>query len=361
MPRLRSSSVDQRSGFTLVVIAIIGILVALLLPAVQAARAAARRTQCQSGLKQLGLACLNYESTVGALPPAASFLEGVTATPPLGPNWVIYVLPYIEEQAVFDQFDLKKGINDDANAAPRAVALGIMTCPEDANSSIAFSNVDPSGRVSLAGYGDSWARGNYAPNGGISLMPATFAAATKFNVAPPGAPLLNPSWRDPLVRGAMGVNLSQKLAKITDGTSKVVMIGEIRSGLAPVDMRGIWAMSGACPSGLWGHGYLGDDNGPNNLRLYGDDVRSCSAVVVQLGSQEVLAAAKMGCSTTNMENIQQTMRSLLPGGVHVCLVDGSVQFVSDDVQVAQTEGKCCSVWDLLSLSADGQTLDSAAF
>src|SRR5689334_2705372 len=84
----------------LVVIAIIGILVALLLPAIQAAREAARRSKCQSNLHNLALACLNYESSKKRLP------QGFVATGPGAIEswgWGVYILPYLEEQAVYDQ------------------------------------------------------------------------------------------------------------------------------------------------------------------------------------------------------------------------------------------------------------------
>ncbi|MEM7317335.1 MAG: DUF1559 domain-containing protein, partial [Planctomycetota bacterium] len=106
----------QHQAFTLVellvVIAIIGILVALLLPAVQQARDAARRVQCQNNLKNLGLALLNYESANKELPPSSVWpfdtRPGDRANVQLGPNWVILILPYIEEQGLADSFDLEQ-------------------------------------------------------------------------------------------------------------------------------------------------------------------------------------------------------------------------------------------------------------
>src|SRR4029079_16471662 len=121
-----SLSRSQKRGFTLVellvVIAIIGILVALLLPAIQAAREAARRSQCVTKVRQLGLAVLNYESARKVLPYAntpnyqLALKTGAcngTAGGPVAPNGFkhhslfTFILPYMEEQAVYDQIDFK--------------------------------------------------------------------------------------------------------------------------------------------------------------------------------------------------------------------------------------------------------------
>src|SRR6476620_10584339 len=104
----RSSSRPAK-GFTLVellvVIAIIGILVALLLPAIQAAREAARRAQCESNIHNAALAVLNYESAKKKLPPGmtydqAKYATSITKLAAFGPNWIIEILPYMEEQAL---------------------------------------------------------------------------------------------------------------------------------------------------------------------------------------------------------------------------------------------------------------------
>lgn len=126
-----------RRGFTLVellvVIAIIGVLVALLLPAVQAAREAARRSQCQNNLKQIALALLNYHDTHGHFPGGApcrvSSASGCSLKP--GPNWVVSMLPYMEMQNLSDQFDLTVTLTHSNNADVVKQVVPALMCPSD--------------------------------------------------------------------------------------------------------------------------------------------------------------------------------------------------------------------------------------
>lgn len=142
-----SRRLPWRPAFTLVellvVIAIIGILVALLLPAVQAAREAARRSTCVNRLRQLGLAVLNYHDAFQVLPISINaWNNGPTPTPERnGKGWILGSLPYLEEQALYDQF--KPGFNGDmfsgqGIASPivrdaMKQSLTVLQCPSDAS------------------------------------------------------------------------------------------------------------------------------------------------------------------------------------------------------------------------------------
>jgi prepilin-type N-terminal cleavage/methylation domain-containing protein/prepilin-type processing-associated H-X9-DG protein len=117
-------------GFTLVellvVIAIIGILIALLLPAVQAAREAARRTQCTNHLKQIALGLQNYHSNYDTLPHGSSY----QATTQSG-TWIARILPFMEQEALFDKFDLTVPLNNPVNAGALNDVVPTLTCPSD--------------------------------------------------------------------------------------------------------------------------------------------------------------------------------------------------------------------------------------
>ncbi|MEZ6052070.1 MAG: DUF1559 domain-containing protein [Planctomycetaceae bacterium] len=127
-----------RRGFTLiellVVIAIIGILVALLLPAVQQAREAARRTQCTNNLKQIGLALQNYHDAHKLFPPgyiAAGTGTHVAHTGTSGIGWGAQLLPDLDQDNLWKQFDARLSIIDPANDAFRKTPLSVFRCPSD--------------------------------------------------------------------------------------------------------------------------------------------------------------------------------------------------------------------------------------
>jgi len=347
-------------GFTLVellvVIAIIGILVALLLPAIQAAREAARRTQCQSNLKNVALAVLNYESSKKEFPVGMSFdptpanRAAVHQLRVFGPNWIIEVLPNLEEQATRDLFDLSATpvmINSlstattNRNRNARGTEISVLLCPSDGHNRVYYSGHP------AATHGDNWARTNYAANAGRSdIYPdgATFNTPHRMS----GANSLG--WTDPCSRGVMGPNVSVPFRRITDGTTKTIMLGEIRAGLTDKDARGVWAMGHAGASLLAGYGAGGDDNGPNacapSTGGKADDVYS------DVCSDPFARSICMSCDPGYFA--QATARSTHVGGAHVAMCDGAVQFVSDDIETSGDFGQCCSPWDYMIASADAE-------
>ncbi len=131
-------TITFRSAFTLVellvVIAIIGILVALLLPAIQAAREAARRTACLNNVTQLGLALHNYEFHFESLPPGVINDKGPIRNEPEGnhTSWIVNILPYMEENALYQRYDQAAGAYAAVNAPVRAAQIATLECPSEA-------------------------------------------------------------------------------------------------------------------------------------------------------------------------------------------------------------------------------------
>ena len=116
-------------------ITIIAVLAALLLPGIQSAREAARNAQCQNNLKQLGLACLNYERVHGGLPPASVFPKYLTNLSSLSDSdrigWVWLVLPYLEQSNLADQYHFDKVWFDPSLQPLVTTRLSVMECPSD--------------------------------------------------------------------------------------------------------------------------------------------------------------------------------------------------------------------------------------
>ena len=136
----RSQRQTDPKGFTLiellVVISIIGVLIALLLPAVQSAREAARRAQCVNNLKQIGVALFNYENGVGAFPPGyIDYQNNPNNTPDLdmgtGWGWAAMSLPNLEQQPLYNAINFSLGITHVSNSTGVLTNLTVFQCPSD--------------------------------------------------------------------------------------------------------------------------------------------------------------------------------------------------------------------------------------
>ena len=243
----------KRSAFTLVellvVIAIIGILVALLLPAIQAARESARRTQCTSNIKNVALALHSYHDAFKEFPAAAwvrrGELDSLLTDARLFRNWAIDILPYLEEQSLRDEFTISTtapvttlrlestaGVPN-RNREARGTELAVMLCPSDEGKGNKFE-----------GSAGNRLRGNYGYNA-IQFWPDEWTWRRFFTDES-----LEPYYPWNVTMGGIADGQYRQvvsISQITDGTSKTIMLAEMRVGLSPNDRRGVWAM-GMCGS-----------------------------------------------------------------------------------------------------------------
>jgi prepilin-type N-terminal cleavage/methylation domain-containing protein len=315
----------KRSAFTLVellvVIAIIGVLVGLLLPAVQAAREAARRMQCQNNLKQLGLAVHNYESTYKRFP------GGVGPWGCCWGTWQMVVLPFMEQNNLATLYTNHGGHDPGpryAHADNRPVVsqrLSILTCPSDE------PNAPIGGAVPITSHNYAVNYGNTSyfqtPLNGIPFLGAPFMAYT--GSTSDDGPIGMPS-NFPRVYGR-----HVKLGAITDGTSNTMMAAEVLQGRRN-DLRGFTWWGGA--SGFVT--YL-----PPNSTL---------PDVVTGGICVSMTSPMMPCTTTSTETAPRMMgaRSLHPGGLSAVRCDGSVGFLSNSIDHV--------AWNALGTSAGGEVV-----
>jgi prepilin-type N-terminal cleavage/methylation domain-containing protein len=223
----------------LVVIAIIGVLVALLLPAIQAAREAARRSQCSNNLKQIGLAVLNYESAVGRLP-AGSTTDVANIGGPYYSTWTVDILPYLEQQTLYDLWDSAVDFSHINNRRLRETFLASYLCPSDQDlAELVVPETGPGRDRNVP-----FAPGSYRAMGGYSL--GQDGSHYWDNPEYLGFPTEMPEWR----RGALysvalnptgGRRLKPvKLKEILDGTSQTLLVGEYHTQTYP-SRRTLWA------------------------------------------------------------------------------------------------------------------------
>jgi len=268
----------NRGGFTLVellvVIAIIGTLVGLLLPAVQSAREAARRSACTNNLKQLGLGVLNFESARRRLP-AANSGTGTTSPASGGYSWIVSILPFLEETNLYTQMSsdssrLNTGYSATINNAAAKTSLSQVICPSFAGD-----------KVGATAY---FSGGDFA-NAAVTNYKAIAAAGYSGTNVPHTASNLSgvitvEKYGSETQAPYTGITLAQ----ITDGTSKTFMIGETREQSISAWIAG-------------NHGWLTAANGAATAGTSGGD--ASSSVDLAILDNTKTAGSYAGYGSTN--------------------------------------------------------------
>jgi prepilin-type N-terminal cleavage/methylation domain-containing protein/prepilin-type processing-associated H-X9-DG protein len=367
-------SPSLRPAFTLiellVTIGIIGVLSGLLVPAVQKVRGSAARTDCANNLRQIGAAAHLYHHAFRHLPvgitmPYAKDATNPTITDasgipphnmlldsgarlnsdpnyPFGPNWAVYLLPYIEQNNLYtlaNVSDYMAGYNSGNDAQRdhwRTVVQGqtipLYLCPADNGAQVPF--------VGYQYAPGPWARGNYAANAG----PGWWQKSKDGGSYQESYGMTGP---------VMGINFGAKIPQqIPDGTSNTIMFNEVRIGVNAQDPRGVWAL-GYPGASITAANAIGDCTTPNDRTEGSDDVEGCPNFYYPgIGTRD-----RIGCSTgyanLGWPSWQAQARSRHDSGVNVCFADDSVRFISDYLPQG--------TWFYLLSSSDGIMPNSSDF
>jgi prepilin-type N-terminal cleavage/methylation domain-containing protein/prepilin-type processing-associated H-X9-DG protein len=340
----------RRRGFTLiellVVIAIIGVLISLLLPAVQQAREAARRIQCGNNLKRLGLALHNYETALGALPMSMS-LRGAGNSVAYDTGWSAQarILPYMEGNPLFNTANLSVFKEDPPNVTVISLNVAGFTCPSEVRTEVSTHDYGLSGVIN---YG--FCQGDWFAWGGFN---------------------------GPQNRQAFGPNRSRRLAEFRDGLSQTLLAAEVKTYQSASNCRFSTLPSVNNPLAIpapdadpftvapeYDNGGCVTQNQNEFHTEWSDGHTHASGFTTAWPPNEVILGKvtypgmDLDLNGMNEENggptfAAITSRSYHPGGVNVLMGDGTVRFVKSTVAGA--------TWRALGTVAGGEVISSDAF
>ena len=309
-----------KRGFTLiellVVIAIIAILIALLLPAVQQAREAARRSSCKNNLKQYGLGLHNYHDVNKMFPPGGAYVHNWNA-PPVHDNWgtnpgigwQVRILPYMDQKPIYDQLNMSAAQPYEqiiSGMPARQHQVPYALCPSD------FDQHEIDG---------NWAQTNYCGNLGSQFTPSNDPNCQPFatagvNYESPGGDSGHGNHNGASVLSGMFGRLGGSIAirSVADGTSNVFMVGEILPDCN--DHTGGW----------WSHNGMGNAHASTSVPL--NEMGICRKATPE---QKAALPGGAACAVINNWNLSWGFRSRHAGGAHFLFVDGSVHFISQNI------------------------------
>jgi prepilin-type N-terminal cleavage/methylation domain-containing protein len=310
---MHSPRKSPQSAFTLiellVVIAIIAVLVSLLLPAVQQAREAARRTQCRNNLRQLGIALHNYHDVHNRFPPGGVRVPFDAAVPAYRMPFVAQVLPYIEQPAVFNLIDFRTSWFQTVNLPATRAPLSVWQCPSDPTAGALLQVPDET----FGNYGVNWGPFHYLNLDGDA--PGDNEPGGSVEVASP-----------------FGLNFGAGLHHILDGSSHTLAMAEILKGIAVGgnDRRGrIWNEDSNTYQ-------VSTRIGPNSALYDHCQTATCTHTPLHnLPYEPPPTAVSSGRGQSSI-----AARSRHAGGVHALLCDGSAHFFSENINLR--------IWQALS-------------
>lgn len=290
----------QKTGFTLiellVVIAIIAVLIALLLPAIQQARAAARRSQCSNNLKQVGMALHNYHESHQCFPPG--YVSSYDRYDPdredlgAGWGWAAMLLPHVEQAQLYEQVNFQLNIEADANRTARIQSVDVFLCPADPFSDGVFDVLEEDGTTAIT----QVAGANYVGMFGLGEVEESLDNAN----------------------GSFFRNSRIRHRDYLDGTSRTIVVAERSHNISRVTWTGRVTEGWSFPTPPAQGGSIASPFPPEEAFIM---------ILGPIGTED-------GNRTPNDPLAHnEDYWSFHSGGIHALFGDGSVRFISDSIDV----------------------------